>query len=77
MANIRFRKERIIPTKTVLVEGFWIGLSVSILAFVVDFFGLGFLLNPIPDGFRIFTFVLLGVYLRGLFDIKVFGREVI
>jgi|TARA_Y100000034_G_scaffold114936_1_gene151551 hypothetical protein len=76
MANIKFRKDRIIPTAVIIQEAFWISLSVAIVRFVIDFFGMGFILGFFPDAFRIFLYVILGVYLRGLFDIKIFGREI-
>jgi|TARA_Y100000310_G_C20656374_1_gene802186 hypothetical protein len=77
MANIKFRFSNLVPKAKIVAEAFWIGLSVSIVAFVLDFFGLDFILNFLPDGLKIFAIVMIGVYLRSLFDLKIFGKEVL
>lgn len=77
MANIRFRRENLIPSKTIVTEAFYISLSVAVVLFIANLFGIDLILKFVPEALRLFVLVALGVYLRGLFDLKILGKEVL
>lgn len=75
--KISINPKNLIPSKTILIEGIFIGITASVVLFLSNFFGLQKVLEFIPEGFEVFTLVFVAVYLKHLFVVKFRGREVI
>ena len=69
MAIIKLNKKNIFPNKKTVSEIVFIGISVLIVRFVIDSFGMMPLLDTFPVAMKLFIIVAIGVYLRRLFDI--------
>ena len=66
-----------ILNRDTLILGLWIGSFVILTEFLLEFFGLNFILDFVPDGFRILVIVLISVIISRKVVVKFRGREVV
>ena len=60
-----------------LILAVWIGSFATLTEFLLDFFGLNFILDFFPVGLRLLVVVFLSVILSRKIIIKFRGREVV
>jgi len=58
--------------RAIVVDALLVGLFAVFVAFLIDFFGFNFLISFLPDGFELLSIVAISVYLKSLFNIKIF-----
>jgi len=72
MAVVDFNSRKVVPDRALVVDALLVGLFAVFVAFVIDFFGFNFLIDFLPDGFELLSIVAISVYLKSLFNIKIF-----
>ena len=60
-----------------LILAVWIASFVTLTEFLLEFFGLNFILDLVPIGFRLLVVVFLSVIISRKVIIKFRGREVL
>jgi len=60
-----------------LLVALWTGILVTLVEFIMDFFGLGFLLSFVPEGFQLLAVVFVSVLISRKLVVKFRGKEVI
>lgn len=75
IANIRFNKGKLIPTKKVFINAGFITLSALLVRFIFDSFGIYVVVDALPLAFRYAIIISIAVYMRGLIDIRIGGKD--
>jgi len=63
-------------SRDTLILALWIGSFATLTEFLLEFFGLNFILDFVPAGFRLLVVVFISVIISRKVIIKFRGREV-
>jgi len=58
-----------------LILALWIGTFATLTEFLLEFFGLNFILDFVPTGYRLFVVVFISVIISRKIVIKIRGKE--
>ena len=64
-------------SRDTLILAVWIASFVTLTEFLLDFFGLNFILDLVPIGFRLLVVVFISVIISRKILIKFKGKEVV
>jgi|TARA_Y100000310_G_C20419759_1_gene686106 hypothetical protein len=75
--SAKLNKNKFVPNTDFWINFGFIMVTVLLLRFIFNTFGITFLFSFIPEGLRLLGFVAIAIYLKSIFTIKFLGREVL
>ena len=74
--NIGISKRELFDKQTLLLA-LWTGILVTLIQFLLNFFGLNFILDFVPVGFRLLIIVFVSIIISRKVIVRFRGKEVI